>query len=75
MVFSNLDNDFALGLIALEILVSFDDVFPVKDLVNKDLESAIVFGKVIQYSMLVDFIAQTGLVLQRAGTKVGAFNL
>lgn len=55
--------------------MSFDDVLPVEDLVNKDLESAVVLGKVIQYSMLVDGITQTTLVLQRAGTEVGAFDL
>lgn len=75
LIVRNLDNNLTHRLIAFEVLVSVNDIFPVENFINKDLECTIMLGKVIQNSMLIDFITQTSLIFQRTSTKVGTFNL
>ena len=75
MVDSNLDNNFAHGLIAFKVSVSIADVFPVEYSIYYNFEDTITLSKMIQHGMLVGLIAKMSFILQRASTKIGTCNL
>jgi hypothetical protein len=54
LIFSDLENDFTHGLVTFKILVRFNNILPVEDLVNVQLEDTIILGKVLENSVIVN---------------------